>query len=637
MRSCQNPEFDLHYLDLGIPVPPLPESMVPIVKPDLAILPGSNQYVWAKLKEELGTHLTGFNHALTETGIQIIEPPSRIRADLTIVCHRMAKTLRKNPVQIAQELAAGFNQEPHPQTVKQADAEGGYLNFQLDPEVFTSQILAETETYQDRYGEQNTGGGKTIIIDCSSPNVAKYMSVGHLRSTIIGESLARIHRANGYTVIRDNHLGDWGTQFGMLTRAYELWSQDYEELRDNTDPVRGLYKLYVRIHEEVEKEKAAERAKLGDPEAEVETPLEREGRKWFQRLEAGDTEALKLLKWATEQSLTEFRKVYDLLGTKYEYMLGESFYFSMLPALLQYTKDRGIAAVDETGAVIVDLSERKLKDLVIQKADGTSLYATRDLATLVARCAWFQPNRILYVVGEDQQDYFQQVFATFDQMTDGKRPHLEHLNFGMIKLPEGKMSTRAGRVIFLEDVLNEAIDRARQKINEINKNLPPEEREIIAKQVGVGAVAFFDLGQNRERSINFDWDKALSFTGYSAPYIQYAHARMVALLRRAEEEMVELRPDLSVKVTNQSEFLLIKQISKFPEAIALAGAKNSPDVIADHTYRTAGLFSDFYKQVSVFNEPDLAVRNTRLRLTRAAAQVVKKGLNLLCIEAPDRM
>ncbi len=635
MKTQGNPESDLHYL--GIPVPPLPKSMIPVVEPNLTTIPENNEYVWAKLQKELETHLTGLNHALTETSIQVIEPPSRIQADLTIVCHGMAKTLRKSPAQIAQELATGFNQEPHPQAIKQANAEGGYLNFQLDPGVFTSQVLTEIETYQDRYGEQKTGGGKTIIIDCSSPNVAKYMSVGHLRSTIIGESLARIHRANGYTVIRDNHLGDWGTQFGMLTRAYELWSQDYEELRDNTDPVRGLYKLYVRIHDEVEKERAAERARLRDPNAEVETPLEREGRKWFQRLEAGDTEALKLLKWATEQSLTEFQKVYDLLGTKYEYMLGESFYFSMLPPVLQYTKDRGIATIDETGAAIVDLSERNLKNLVIQKADGTSLYSTRDLATLVARCAWFQPDRILYVVGEDQQDYFQQVFATFDKMTDGKRPHLEHLHFGMIKLPEGKMSTRAGRVIFLEDVLNEAIDRARQKINEINKNLPPEEKEIIAKQVGVGAVAFFDLGQNRERSISFDWDKALSFTGYSAPYIQYAHARMAALLRRAEEEAIKLAPDIPVKTTDQSEFLLIKQISKFPEIVALAGAKNSPEVIADHIYHTAGLFSDFYKQVSVFNEPDLNIRNTRLRLTRAAAQVIKKGLNLLCIEAPNRM
>lgn len=635
MNERYSQSSDLSYL--GINVSPLPNSIISIIRPDLTKTPRSNQYVWASLKEQLKSHILSLNSALTETGVQIIEPPSKIHADLTVVCHEMARILRKNPVQIAQELTSGFNQNPNPEAIKQADAQNGYLNFQLSPDTFTSQVITEIETYRNRYGEQNIGAGKTTVIDCSSPNVAKYMSVGHLRSTIIGESLTRIHKARGYTVIRDNHLGDWGTQFGMLIRAHELWSQDYEELHDNTNPVQGLYKLYVRIHDEVEKEKAAERQRLGDPEAEMETQLEKEGKKWFQRLENGDEEALKLLRWATKQSLSEFQKVYDLLGSSYEYMLGESFYISMLPAVLQYMRERGIATLDETGAMIVDLSERKLGRLVVQKSDGTSLYATRDLATLVARCAWFQPASILYVVGEDQQEYFQQVFATFDKMTDTKRPHLEHIHFGMIKLPEGKMSTRAGRVIFLTDVLDEAIERARQKISEINKNLSPEEKETIARQVGVGAVVFFDLGQNRERSISFDWDKALSFTGYSAPYIQYAHARMSALLRRAQEEKVELRTDLPIQVIDPSEFLLIKQLSKFPEAVALAGARNSPDIIADHVYRTANLFNDVYKKVSVFNEPDVGIKNTRLRLTQAAARVVKKGLNLLCIEAPERM
>lgn len=623
---------------LGIPVPALPKSNIPITKPDLLHIPHSDQYIWTAMQRDLVSHLIGLNPALAEFGVQVTTSIPKIAADLTVICYEMAKTLRRNPVQIAQDLATGFNLDPNPSTIQEASAQNGYLNFRLNMNVFGNQVLSEIETYQDHFGEQNIGDGKTIVIDCSSPNVAKYMSVGHLRSTIIGESLARINKAGGYTVIRDNHLGDWGTQFGMLARAHELWANDYEELRNGTDPVKGLYKLYVRIHEEVEKEKIAEREKLGlDEKESVETPLEREGRVWFQRLESGDEKATGLLRWATQQSLSEFQRVYSMLGSQYEYLLGESFYIPMIPDVLRYMREKNIASKDETGATVVDLSTRNLNRLVVQKSDGTSLYSTRDIATLVARSAWFDPHKIIYVVGEDQQEYFQQIFATFDMMTENTGPQKEHVHFGMIRLPEGKMSTRAGRVIFLEDVLNEAIDRARQKTNELSRNLSEEEKNAIARQIGVGAVVFFDLGQTRERSINFDWDKALSFTGRSAPYIQYAHARMKAVLRRAQEEEMELRFDLPILPTSQPENNLIKHLSKFPEAIAKAGATSNPDIIAEYTFRTADLFTDLYGKVRIVNEPNEDRRNTLLRLTKASAQVVKNGLNLLCIEAPEKM
>lgn len=632
----QSPESELSYL--GIPVPTLPESIIPIVKPGTETMPQSNQYVLANVKERLKSRIIALNPDLPESEIKISEPPAEIEADLAIACHGMAKVLRKSPVAIAQNLADDFNKNPNPQSVKLAYGENGFLNFLFDDNALGSQTLTEIETYQDRYGEQNIGNGNTMVIDCSSPNVAKFMSVGHLRSTIIGESLARIHKASGYTVIRDNHLGDWGTQFGMLARAHELWANDYEELRDNTNPVQGLYKLYVRIHEEVEQEKTAERIRLNLSEKDdVETPLEHQGRRWFQKLEQGDEQAVQLLKWATEQSLTEFQRVYDVLGSEYEYMLGESFYVPMIPAVLQYMKERGIASSDETGATVVDLSAKKLNRLVVQKSDSTSLYATRDIATLVARSAWFKPQRIVYVVGEDQQEYFKQIFATFNMMTDESGPLTEHVHFGMIRLPEGKMSTRAGRVIFLEEVLDEAIDRARQKTSQISKNLSAEEKETVARQVGVGAVVFFDLGQGRERSINFDWDKALSFEGRSAPYIQYAHARMKALLKRAQEEGINLEPDLPFELGDPTEATLVKHLGRFPESIALAGFTNRPDIVAEHVYRTASLFTDFYGKVKIFNELDSDHKNTRLRLTRATAQVISNGLNLLCIEAPERM
>ncbi len=627
---------------LGIKVPALPESNIPIVEPNLSVYPQPNEYVWTNLKNRLQSEIIDLNPTLPDTEVRITESPSTVGSDLAMACHKAARLLRRSPVQIAEELAGNL---PKPELVSRAYAQNGFVNFLLNTNTFGAQVLGEIETHQEQYGWQNIGNGQTVVIDCSSPNVAKYMSVGHLRTTIIGESLARINQATGYKVIRDNHLGDWGTQFGMLEKAYELWANDYAELRDNTDPVGGLYKLYVRIHETVATEKEAERVRLGDPKADIETPLEKEGKKWFKRLEAGDEKALELLKWATDQSLNEFQRVYDLLGTKYEYMLGESFYVSMLPSVLQYLRDQRIATLNDTGAMVVDLSSQHMNNLVVQKSDQTSLYSTRDLAALVARTAWFNPAKILYVVGEDQKDYFKQVFATFNLMTKGEGPELEHVYFGMIRLPKdgedkkvgGKMSTRKGNVVFLEDLLNESIDRAAQKTNATDRNLTEDEKLTIARQVGVGSVIFFDLGQGRERSITFDWDKALSFDGRTAPYIQYAHARTKALLRRAQQEGLKIRPDWPLKLTDPTEASLIKHLSRFPEAVAEAQANNSPTIIAEHTYQSASLFSDFYKQLGIVNEPDELHRNGRLRLTQATARVISNGLNLLCIEAPERM
>lgn len=613
---------------LGIAVPSLPDSVIPVHQPDLASMPKKGEYVYTGLKIEIATAIAGLV-GINPESVLLTEPPSGILADYALACHPLAKALRKSPNDIAMGLALELNGSAKPELVAQSEAKNGFLNFQVDIDPFGNKVLQEIEKRKDQYGEQNNANGSTVVIDCSSPNVAKFMSVGHLRSTIIGESVARLRQANGYTVIRDNHLGDWGTQFGMLARAHELWSQDYEEIRDNTDPVSGLYKLYVRIHEEVEKEK----------EAGVESQLEKEGRQWFQRLESGDEKALDLLKWATEQSLKEFQRVYDLLGSKYEYMLGESFYVGMLPDILDFLKNRKIANPDETGALVVDLEDQKLNRLVVQKQDGTSLYATRDLATLVARRAWFDPEEILYVVGGDQKEYFQQVFATFGMMAgDTPKPKTEHISFGMITLPEGKMSTRAGRVIFLEDVLSEATRRARIKTEELSRaGLSEAEKDDIARKVGVGAVVFFDLGQGRTRNIEFDYEKALAFEGYSGPYIQYAHARIQALARRVGEQGIIIDQEVPAHFSLEPEKALVKHLSQFPEIVAKANRYNSPDQVAQYTFEAAKLFSDLYQQVSIVNEPDPEIRNVRLRLASATGQVIKNGLNLICIEAPERM
>ncbi len=619
---------------LGIPVPPLPESTMPTAQK--ARILTREDYTYLKLQDTLQQQISDLT---SYEDVQISEPSKGIEADYAFATHPLAKSLRKNPTDIALSLAAQINDGRRPDLISIVSGQGGFLNLSININPYGAEVLKEIEDYRESYGSQNIGDGATVVIDCSSPNVAKFMSVGHLRSTIIGESLARINQATGHEVIRDNHLGDWGTQFGMLARAHELWSEEYEELRDGSDPVKGLYKLYVRIHEEVEKEKEAEKTRSGNPDVKVESNLEKEGRDWFRRLEGGDEKAMDLLKWATKQSLVEFQRVYDLLGTKYEHMLGESFYVPMLPDILKFMQDKGIVHPDNKGALTVDLEAQKLPRLVVQKSDGTSLYSTRELATLVARSAWFNPQRILYVVGGDQREYFQQVFAAFDQMTQGeKRPETEHISFGMISLPEGKMSSRAGRVVFLEDVLSEAITRARTKTEEVSRDsLTNEEKNDIAKKIGVGAVVFFDLGQGRERNIQFDWDKALSFEGYSAPYIQYAHARAEALLRRATEQNIAIDPETSPVFDQPSEAALIKHLSRFPETVTKAALLNRPDIIAQYTYTTATKFSDLYHDVSVLHEPDDKIRNTRLRLTQATAQVIRNGLRLLCIEAPNRM
>lgn len=614
----------------GIVVPALPKSDIPIVSPDLKSFPNPLDYPWAATEHRLQEQASAIGEQAGGIELPVVEAPSNVDADFAIACHKLAKPLRKAPGVIASELAAQYNTNPSiPYVVKAEATQSGYLNFELDIQPFGNAVLHSIEHAKEQYGQENIGEGKTVMTDASSPNVAKYMSVGHLRSTVIGESLARIYKAGGYQVIRDNHLGDWGTQFGMLGRAKELWGKEIDQELPTADPVQKLYRLYVKMHEEIEQQKAANN---GD------STLEQEGREWFKRLENSDPEALALLHETTGQSIQEFRRVYDLLGSKYEYFLGESFYVPMIPDLLRTLQQKDIVHPDDRGGLSVDFPEEsKLNRLMVQKSDGTSLYSTRDLAALVARTAWFHPDKILYVVGGDQKEYFKQVFATFDKLAQGEGPKPEHVSFGLITLPEGKMSTRRGRVIFLEDVLSESIARARAKITETNRDLSPVEVEKIAQQVGVGAVIYMDLGQSRERNIKFDWDQALSFDGNSAPYIQYAHARGKSILKKAADEHIRPNTKQEAVFTLPIEVDLVKHLSKFSSVIAEAIKTNEPSTIAAYTYKTAELFSKFYRDANILREQDTITRNTRLRLAEATTQVIANGLNLLGIAAPEKM
>lgn len=636
----------------GIRIPPRPESRFPIETPNLELFPGPNDYMWNRAQEVIKKQLSlVLDHDWT-----VVISPTNVDADFSSPTHAIAKNVGQSPGAVAEQTATAVEDKGLLKgLVTTESAPNGYVNFKVEMGPFGSAVIREVEEMGNRYGQQNLGDGKTVVLDVSSPNVAKYMSVGHLRSTVIGESLFRIYQAGGYTAIRDNHLGDWGTQFGMLGRARELWGEEIEQQMPDAPTVKKLYELYKKINDEVKKEKIddLERLKAENPDADIKelekqttSRLEQEGREWFARLEQGDPEAEALLEMATALSLEEFNKIYAILGTNYEYMLGESYYVPMLPDVINAFETSGVAHRDETGALVVEFPEEaNLKRVVIQKSNSSSLYSTRDLAALAARTAWFKPDRILYVVGADQKAYFNEVFAAFRELAQDESPTIEHTYFGMISLPEGKMSTRKGRVVFLEDVLNEAISRAKTKLLESNKQLSEAEIDVIARQVGVGAVIYMDLGQSRTRNINFDWDKALSLEGNSAPYIQYAHARATSLLNKARERfgprergaLDVIDNNIPIEITRDSEKELVLQLAQFAPAIAKALEANEPSVIAAYTYRLAEAFSKFYTDAPVLSEKDLEKRNTRLRLTRASAQVIKNGLYLLGIEAPEKM
>lgn len=632
-------------LNLGISIPTRPTSEIPIVKPEIAALRRPSDFPWFTIREQ--TRRAVIEHLGSENPqIQVLDPPKGISADMAIPCHSLAKSLRKNPAEIAKEVSDGLKDKLSP-LIKTVESNSGYVNFELDADRFGELVLNDIEKEGEHYGAQNIGEGKVVVFDTSSPNVAKFMSVGHLRSTVIGESLARIYMTSGYTVIRDNHLGDWGTQFGMLGAAVDRWKDEVPELQ-GADPVQGLYKLYVKIHQEIDVQKNMQ----GDDK--TETVLEKEGRAWFQRLENGNPEALKLLEWATEMSLKEFQGIYERLGSKFEYILGESFYVPLMPSLVSKMKQLGVATDDDkTPAVKIkfneDEKEQLGESLIILKKDGASVYATRDLATLVCRTEWFDPAKIIYVVGGDQEFYFRQLFAGFKKLAKEKSPDLAHVSFGRITLPEGKMSTRQGRVVFLKDVLDEAKNRAKHVIlsklqdksarpsPSAQKEMSEKEIDEIAEIVGIGAVIYSDLGQGRERNIKFDWDRALSLEGNSSPYIQYAYARTRGILRNAQEKGITINKEVKPIFSEKHEQELIKHLALFPRAIMRALEKNQPSVIAEYVLTTTDIFNKFYVEVSVLSEEDPQKRNTRLRLTQATSQVITNSLYLLGIKVSERM
>jgi arginyl-tRNA synthetase len=565
--------------------------------------------------------------------IELTEPKPNIPADLAFPTFRAAKELKASPPQLAQELAADIRPSDDA-LIGSVAAAGPFLNFTLDTARLAAAVLEEVEELGPRYGSDDQGAGKTIVIDYSAPNIAKTMHVGHIRSTIIGQSLYNIFAFLGYRVIGDNHLGDWGTQFGRNIAAIVKWGRPEGEGEEAIAEIDKLYAEYNRL--------AKDNPALAD-----------EARAWSLKLEQGDPTARELWQWMIDLTMAANQPNYNRLGIRFDHNYGESFYAPMSEEVIQETLAKGAAYRDDNGAVVVDLGDNT-PTFLLQRTDSGTLYHTRDAAAIKFRVSEFQPSQIIYVVDARQELNFRQLFGLARAMNYAPGVELVHIKFGTVFDQHGQpLSTRAGNMIFLDDLLNDAHTRARAIVEQSSPDLPEDEKDAVAEIVGIGSVIYNDLYQDPRRNITLDWDRMLALEGNSAPYIQYMYARCKSILRRAAEqgmgdggwgmgEMSSSNPQSLTPIPqlleHPSERAVIKQLAKLPAAVREAGARYAPFVVAEWCYDTARALSGFYRDCPVLRAetpPDL--RAARLQLVAATAQALRNGLGLLGLRAPERM
>ena len=540
---------------------------------------------------------------------ELIEiPPKAEMGDFAFPCFQLAKVLRKAPNMIAVDLKESINKDGF----ERVENIGSYLNFFVDKAVFTKETIEKIITEGEKYGSSEIGKGKNIVIEYSSPNIAKPFHVGHLFSTSIGNSLYKIMSFQGYNCVRINHLGDWGTQFGKLISAYKRWV-DEEALEK--EPIKELLRIYVKFHDEAEK----------DPS------LEEEGRMHFKKLEEGSEEEVKLWKRFRDLSLKEFQKVYKMLNVKFDYFTGESFYSDKMDAVVEEIDKKGLLT-ESNGAKVVMLDKYNMPPCIIKKSDGATIYATRDLAAAIYRKNTYDFYKSIYVVGLEQSLHFKQVFTTLKLMGYQWADDCKHVGFGLVRFADRKLSTRKGEVIFLEDLLNESIEKATEIINEKNSDL--ENKEEVAKKIGIGAVIFTYLKNNREKDIVFSWNEMLSFDGETGPYVQYSYARGKSVLRKLGTATGDV--DYS-KLSSKEEFGLVKTLEGFNNAILYSIDKLEPSIVTRYVIDVAKNFNKFYNQYSVMNAEDEETKKARLKLVEATCQVLKNGLSLLGIEVVEKM
>lgn len=550
---------------------------------------------------------TGIDAAELLSYIEI--PPDSSMGDYAFPCFRLAKAMRKAPAAIAAELK---DKLALPAGITRAEAAGGYLNFFEDRAGAAAATIMRVLNEGENYGHSSEGQGKNVCVEFSSINIAKPFHIGHLPSTAIGNSLNRIYKALGYNTIAINHLGDWGTQFGKMIVAYKKWGGG-KPIEEST--VRELVKLYVRFHEEAEKDES----------------LNDEARAWFRKIEQGDTEAVDLWQRMKTLTLKEVGEVYKLLGVEFDSYNGESFYEDKMQAVIDELDAKGLLKTDK-GAKIVDLSEYNMPPCIIVKSDGATLYATRDLAAAIYRKNTYDFVKSIYVVAYQQNLHFQQFFKVLELMGKTWVKDCVHVNFGMVSMEEGTLSTRHGNVVYLEDVLNASIEKTLDIIKEKSPDL--EDKEAAARAVGVGAVVWGILYNSRIKDTSFSWSKMLNFDGETGPYAQYTHARCCSVLRKANG-YDKANVDCSL-LSGEAETALIKAIAAFPETVKAAAEKYEPYLISREVIDVCSCFNKFYYDCRIMDD-DPAVRNARLALCDAARICIKNGLYLIGLEAPERM
>ncbi|HFU4059413.1 TPA: arginine--tRNA ligase [Streptococcus suis] len=542
-----------------------------------------------------------------ETIYHLLEKPkSSEMGDIAFPAFSLAKVERKAPQAIAADIVEKLDTTGFEKVL----ATGPYVNFFLDKAAISHQVLTDVITQKDQYGQLNIGQGRNVTIDMSSPNIAKPFSVGHLRSTVIGDALANIHEKLGYKPIRINHLGDWGKQFGMLIVAYKLWG---DKAAVEADPISELLKLYVRIN----------------AEAEEKPELDDEARQWFKKLEDGDPEALELWQWFRDESLVEFNRIYDKLDVTFDSYNGEAFYNDKMDEGIQILEEKGLLQ-ESKGAKIVDLESYNLPPALIMKTDGATLYITRDMATAMYRKRTYDFVKSIYVVGQEQINHFKQLKAVLKEMDFDWSDDMTHITFGLVTKDKKKLSTRKGNIILLEPTLDEAISRALTQIEAKNPDL--ENKEEVAHAVGVGAVKFYDLKTDRDNGYDFDLEAMVSFEGETGPYVQYAYARIQSILRKAN---FVPSAENDYKLADAESWDIIKHIQNFSNVVERAGDKFDPSLIAKYAINLAQAFNKYYAHTRILDEsPE---RDSRLALAYTTGVVLKEALRLLGVKAPEKM
>lgn len=534
------------------------------------------------------------------------QPKSSDLGDIAFPAFSLAKVERKAPQAIATEIAEKIDQSAFEKVV----ATGPYVNFFLDKSKISDHVIKSVITAGANYGQQDEGHGQNVTIDLSSPNIAKPFSVGHLRSTVIGDALSNLYRKMGYNTIKINHLGDWGKQFGLLMVAYKKWGSK-EAVEAN--PIDELLKLYVRINAEIEQ----------DPE------LDEEGRKWFKKLEDGDPEATELWQWFRDESLVEFNRIYKLLDVEFDSLNGEAFYNDKMDEGVQILEDKGLLK-ESKGASIVDLDDVNLPPAMIKKSDGATLYITRDIATAMYRARTYNFVKNIYAVGQEQSNHFRQLKAVLKKMGFDWSDDMVHVDFGLVTKNRQKLSTRKGNIILLEPTLQEAISRAKAQIEEKNPEL--ENKEEVAHAVGVGAVKFYDLKTDRRNGYDFDLEAMVSFEGETGPYVQYAYARIQSILRKAN---FTPSADATYSLNDPESWEIIKLLQDFSRIVKRAAENYDPSLIAKYAISLAQAFNKYYAHTRILDES--TERESRLALSYSTAVVLKEALRLLGVQAPEKM